>query len=68
MDSEPQCRGCDRAPDQILEYVARCEGEGGHFRSPADLVRRDEGTYNRSTGRFWCTSCYFARGMPSGTA
>lgn len=65
---EPRCRGCDRYPDQIDEYVIRCAQEVGHYNSAADLVRRDEGTYNRVTGRFWCGWCYLQRGMPLGTA
>ncbi len=65
---EPRCRGCGRAPDQIGEYVIRCAEEEGYYKTPADLVRRDEGTYNRVTGRFWCSGCYVDQGTPLGTA
>lgn len=65
---EPICRGCKLRASEIDEYVLRCQEERGHYKSPADLVRRDEGTYNRATGMFWCSWCYIDRGMPSGTA
>ncbi len=64
----PICRGCGLQAGELDEYVVRCEEEGGYYKSPADLVRRDEGTYNRNTGMFWCSRCYIDRGMPSGTA
>lgn len=66
--SEPTCRGCTLTPREIDEYVVRYEEEGDYYKSPADLVRRDEGTYNRVTGMFWCSRCYMDRGMPAGTA
>jgi hypothetical protein len=64
----PICRGCKLTPSELDEYVLRHAEEGGYFDSPDDVVRRDEGTYNRKTGFFWCTWCYLDRGQPPGTA
>jgi hypothetical protein len=33
--------------------------------TPDDFVWREEGTLNRETGHFLCTSCYIKAGMPS---
>lgn len=65
---KPRCRRCDRVPDQINEYVQRHMEELRRYDSPADVVRRDEGTYNKVTGQFWCGDCYLEEGMPLGTA
>ncbi len=35
-------------------------------RERVEYVRHGEGTYNASTGRFWCDPCYIAIGMPMG--
>ena len=68
MRPEPRCRGCGKPPSQLAEYVERYKEDAQWFDSPADIVRRDEGTYNRETNSFLCTTCYYRRGMPLGTA
>jgi len=37
-------------------------------RSPSEIVRTEEGTFNPHTKMFYCTDCYFKAGMPLGTA
>lgn len=56
------CVGCQRPPSQIPEYndVAFTDGD-----DPDTFVRENEGTLNVETGRFACTECYIALGMPS---
>lgn len=73
---DPRCRGCGRAPEQIGEYREAVmadipETDPG----PVEMtwmcrlyVEREEGTYNRATGGFWCTACYCRVGMPLGVA
>ena len=60
-----RCRRCKRTPEEIPEYIG-CAAENDC--TPDEYVEREEGTFNRATGEFWCTECYIARGMPLGTA
>lgn len=60
-----QCIRCMKRPHQIKEYVDASKSWGI---SPEEYVRQEEGTYNPATGRFYCTSCYVAAGMPLGMA
>ena len=60
-----RCRRCKREPAAIQEYVAYAAESGC---TPEEYVEREEGTFNRLSGEFWCTECYIARGMPLGTA
>lgn len=63
---EPICLGCNRAPEQIAEYVDAASPENyGRPITPSEYVRREEGTYNPNNGHFLCTDCYCAAGMPS---
>ena len=60
-----RCKGCGEIPENLPEY--RYEA----FRlnmTPTEYVRREEGTYNPKTGRFYCSRCYIHAGMPLGTA
>lgn len=57
-----RCVGCDRAPEDIPEYVAAGLAEG---MTPADYVYEEEGTLNTRTGLFTCTECYVKIGMPT---
>lgn len=61
----PRCARCHKTPGEIHEYVVFSKEEGI---TPADFVRQNEGTYNDSNGRFWCTECYIALGQPLGVA
>jgi len=56
------CRGCHKTPDELPEYVEIAEEEG---MTPTAYMQQEEGTYNRETGGFLCTSCYIKAGMPS---
>lgn len=56
------CIGCDKKPEEIDEYV-QC-GKQNNM-TPAQFVRTEEGTFNRRTGDFCCTSCYIKLGQPS---
>ena len=51
-------------PHEIQEYVDLADMMG--YRTADDAVKNEEGTYNSSTGRFWCSKCYIAMGMPLG--
>lgn len=57
------CGRCRKMPHEIPEYVEAVEDLD---MTPAAYVIREEGTYNKSTGKFLCTSCYVAEGMPTG--
>lgn len=59
---DPVCLGCSRHPDEIAEYSPAMTET---TLSPAEYVRREEGTYNRRNGHFLCTACYVSHGMPS---
>lgn len=57
------CGRCRKMPHELSEYVQQVEGTA---MTPAEYVQQEEGTYNRMTGRFLCTECYIAEGMPNG--
>jgi len=59
---EPTCFRCKRMADAISEYV---EAVRGSTMTPAEYVRREEGTYNPENGHFACTECYIAIGQPT---
>ena len=61
----PLCIGCNKTPDQISEYVNMGEEED---MTPEEFVRKEEGTYNKANGHFWCTACYIDAGQPLGVA
>ena len=61
----PLCVGCNKSPAEIEEYVEAADSCGI---SADSYVRQDEGTYNQSNGRFYCTACYIEAGMPLGAA
>jgi len=66
-----RCASCHRVPSEIPEYVSLAEENGWEKMGGAPdaemAVRREEGTYNKDTGRFWCTECYVKLGQPLGT-
>lgn len=62
---EIKCKNCGLAPDQIDEYIDIADEEE---MSPEEYVISEEGTYNPTTGRFYCTDCYIKVGEPLGTA
>jgi len=59
---KPICRGCNKTPDQIEEYVEIAKEEG---MTPDAFVSSEEGTYNKDNGHFLCTECYVKWGMPT---
>ena len=59
---EPFDPKCGRTPDQISEYSQEMTGSS---LSPAEYVKREEGTFNPENGHFLCTTCYIAVGMPT---
>jgi hypothetical protein len=67
-----RCKKCQKTPDMIDEYVSIARENDWQKKDgtpDADMaVRREEGTYNKETGRFYCTKCYIALGQPLGTA
>lgn len=69
-----RCTYCWRRPEEIDEYLPgtleQCEAgerawEVGEYRSPADYVSKEEGTFNSENGHFACTECYVRIGAPS---
>ena len=60
-----QCKVCRKQPHELEEYIEMGQAEG---MSPEEFVSKEEGTYNRETGMFYCTDCYTKIGMPLGTA
>lgn len=65
MENKIVCKVCGKEPHEIREYIKYGEAEE---LTPEKFVRQNEGTYNPATGKFYCTSCYIAIGMPLGTA
>lgn len=61
-----RCACCGKEPHELLEYQAIIEEESEYYESEAQAVIKNEGTYNRFTGAFYCTSCYIKKGMPIG--
>lgn len=66
LPEEPRCNGCGKIPNELPEYQMIAEAED--YDSPTVACIREEGTYNRSNGHFWCNRCYIAAGMPLGVA
>jgi len=62
---EIRCLRCGEVPANIPEYYEAAKDEGV---SAKEYVIENEGTFNADTGRFWCTDCYIALGMPLGAA
>ena len=60
-----ECKRCKKKPSEIEEYVEAAEANGY---TPEAYVKSQEGTYNRDTGKFYCTACYIKAGMPLGVA
>lgn len=58
------CTGCQKTPDQLPEYSREMIDYPESW-TPADYVRREEGTFNQRNGHFLCTACYVRAGMPS---
>ena len=57
-----KCPYCDKKPQEIEEYV---EGAKLENVTPEHYVELDEGTYDRRTKLFCCTTCYIKVGMPT---
>ena len=62
---DARCRGCGKTPEEIDEYVDMSMGSG---LTPTEFCVEEEGTFNKETGKFWCTDCYTRAGMPLGKA
>lgn len=52
---------CGRTPAEIYEYSPESTGEE---LTAEEYVWKEEGTLDRLTGQFLCTSCYIKAGMP----
>lgn len=63
MAEELICFRCKQRPDQLLEYVIAASDAQT---TPAEYVRREEGTFNPANGHFCCTECYIKLGQPVG--
>lgn len=62
----PLCANCNKSPEELTEYAMLAEDEG--YDTATEACIREEGTYNRENGHFWCTGCYILIGMPLGLA
>lgn len=60
--THPRCVGCGHDPRYLLEYITAAQEAGI---TPAEFVRRYEGTMNQANGHFLCTPCYVAAGSPA---
>lgn len=61
----PRCIGCDKTPEQIMEYVEAAR-EMKPPMTPSQYVVFEEGTYAKhAPNSFYCTTCYIKAGMPS---
>jgi hypothetical protein len=60
-----KCKICKKKPNELGEYV---ECAKDWELTPDEYVRQQEGTFNKETGQFYCTECYYDVGMPLGTA
>ena len=60
FNSNPVCKGCNKAPQEIREYIFEARMEGI---TPEQFVAE----YERPTpdGNFYCTNCYVKAGMPT---
>ena len=63
-DGEPYCFRCGKPASSFISGAMMAEDDEPI--SPAEYIRREEGTYNRDTNRFACDACYIAIGMPVG--
>jgi hypothetical protein len=62
MRPQAICIGCNRKPEELIEYQPESTGED---LSADDYVWREEGTLNVTNGHFLCDSCYIAAKMPT---
>lgn len=60
-----KCKICGKKPEEISEYI---EAAKDCNITPSEYVEQEEGTFNRYTGKFYCTECYVKIGMPLGIA
>lgn len=60
-----KCKLCGKKPCEISEYRSGAFSDGI---TADEYVIKEEGTLNKNTGKFYCTSCYVKLGMPSGIA
>lgn len=56
------CFKCGQRPQDLLEYKIAIED--GSYATPEEFVEEQEGTYDRVSRTFLCTSCYIDEGMP----
>ena len=66
MSIEVKCKICGKSPEELVEYKSIAEAEG--YETATKACMAEEGTFNRATGAFYCSSCYIKIGMPLGTA
>ena len=58
------CIGCNTKAAQLTEYIdAAIEWD---YKSAAEYVISEEGTFNVKNGHFLCTPCYVQWGAPTG--
>lgn len=62
-DGEPYCFRCGKPASSFIAGAMMAQDDEPI--SPAEYVRREEGTYNPDTNRFACDACYIAIGMPT---
>lgn len=59
------CGSCKRPPETMDEYILAARENGT---TPTKFVKREEGTFDKDTGLFFCTDCYITLGCPTGKA
>ena len=55
-----KCKGCGKTPSELPEYCSPAKVEGI---TAEEYCAEQEGTYNKETDVFYCTSCYIKAGM-----
>ena len=70
---EIKCKCCGKKPEELSYYVNQAKEENKYLKEgqepyTADDIAREDGTYNPSTGCFYCFSCYIKIVMSLGTA
>lgn len=60
---EMKCAKCGLSPSELEEFKIMAEEVG---MTPDQVCYEEEGTLDETTGKFLCTTCYIAVGMPSG--
>jgi hypothetical protein len=64
----PVCIGCNKSPEELMEYVGPAAAESGDLEftiTATAWMVHNETTFQRfEKDKFYCTTCYIKAGMP----